>query len=374
MRTQHLHAAVPPLGGDFSPDLDRIFQRALAKTPDARHRTAQELASELRAAWMATERELLRSLARQWEARAQAPELLLGGDVLAGVERWTRQAPPGLLSKLECSYVATSQRRARRTRWLRSMLGAVAIMSVFGVLLMRARMAERQAELQTRLAQEQTRAAKQVTEATITQSELEQGRAALLHGEPEAAIHLGLAYKRGDRSPSTAFMFARALQPRLAELARFTIPSGRMWSAVFSPDGRQIATTDDRGARVWNGQTYGLVFELPHGKEVYQALYSADSARLITVAEDAVRIWDARSGALVNTLIQKRSDRKPLDYFVGAISFDGRLVSAMDATGSVAHVWDAISGAPLAELHSDPVEFPGLAFSADGHWLAATGG
>lgn len=97
---QHLHAAVPPLGDDFPPELDRIFQRALAKPPDARHRTAQELASELRAALMATERELLRSLARQWEARAQAPDLLLGGDVLAGVERWTRQAPPGLLSKL----------------------------------------------------------------------------------------------------------------------------------------------------------------------------------------------------------------------------------------------------------------------------------
>jgi serine/threonine-protein kinase len=45
---QHLHTKVPPLGGDFSSDLDRVFQRALAKAPEARHSTAPELASELR--------------------------------------------------------------------------------------------------------------------------------------------------------------------------------------------------------------------------------------------------------------------------------------------------------------------------------------
>ena len=38
------------------------------------------------------------------------------------------------------------------------------------------------------------------------------------------------------------------------------------------------------------------------------------------------------------------------------------------------HVWDAVTGAPLAELRNDPMEFSGLTFSSDGHWLAATGG
>ena len=50
-----------PLGGDFSPDLDRIFERALAKSPGSRHGNALELASELRGALRKSEPEQLRS-------------------------------------------------------------------------------------------------------------------------------------------------------------------------------------------------------------------------------------------------------------------------------------------------------------------------
>ena len=103
-------------------------------------------------------------------------------------------------------------------------------------------------------------------------------------------------------------------------------------------------------------------------------MYGPDGTRLVTVAEDAVRIWDASRGALVHTLARKRENGKATDYFVVAISPDGRLVSAMDAAGSVAQVWDAATGTPLAELRNDGSEFPSLAFSADGRWLATTGG
>ena len=48
-----------------------------------------------------------------------------------------------------------------------------------------------------------------------------------------------------------------------------------MWSAAFSPDGRQIVTTDDRAAQVRDAQTYRVLYVLPHGTEVYQAVYSA---------------------------------------------------------------------------------------------------
>src|SRR5437868_11075911 len=122
--------------------------------------------------------------------------------MLAGIEPWV------LAGDVERSFVAESRRLVRRSRWARGSLVALAAMIVVGVFLYRASM-------QTRLAQEQTRAAQQVTEATITQAEVEQGRSALLHGEPEAQIHLARAYHRGDHSPSLLFMYARALQPRL---------------------------------------------------------------------------------------------------------------------------------------------------------------
>jgi WD40 repeat protein len=53
---------------------------------------------------------------------------------------------------------------------------------------------------------------------------------------------------------------------------------------------------------------------------------------------------------------------------------DGKLVAAIDTKGEVAHVWDAGTGAPVAEIRNDASEFPALAFSADGRWLATTGG
>jgi WD40 repeat protein len=56
------------------------------------------------------------------------------------------------------------------------------------------------------------------------------------------------------------------------------------------------------------------------------------------------------------------------------MSPDGKLVAAIDAAGSAAHVWDAVTGAPLTQLRNDASGFPSIAFSADGHWLATSGG
>ena len=117
-------------------------------------------------------------------------------------------------------------------------------MGVVGGLLYRMATQARQATLQTQLAQEQVRAAQQlaleqvraaqqVADATVTQAELDQGRSALLQDEPDAQLHLARAYQRGDRSPSTAFLLARALEPRLAEQARLASTAGRTWSAAF---------------------------------------------------------------------------------------------------------------------------------------------
>jgi serine/threonine protein kinase len=47
---RHLRGEPPPLGEMFSPSLDQVLRRALAKPPEARHASALELASELRAA------------------------------------------------------------------------------------------------------------------------------------------------------------------------------------------------------------------------------------------------------------------------------------------------------------------------------------
>jgi WD40 repeat protein/serine/threonine protein kinase len=365
----HCFAPVPPLGGDFPVDLDRILGRALAKLPQTRHGNVLELAAELRTVLQAQPREQLRSLARQWQDCHRSPDLLSRGQVLADLEQCARTTKAAL-SELECSYLAASQRRARRTVWVRRWIVAHAAMALFGVLQYRAVMQTRLAEEQTRLAEQQARSARQVADVTVTQAELEQGRAALLHNEPPAQLHLTEAYHR-EPAPSTAFMLALALQPRLAERARLASSAGRMWSATFSPDGQHIVTTDDKNAQVWDAQTFRLLFTLPHGDTVYQAIYRNDGTSIITAAGDGtVRIWDAANGTLARELSHDRKTR----YGAVAASPDGRRVAAIDVKGKVAHVWDTATGALLAELPNDAMGFFTIAFSADGRWLATSGG
>jgi WD40 repeat protein len=167
-------------------------------------------------------------------------------------------------------------------------------------------------------------------------------------------------------------MLARAMQPRLSEQARLSSSSGRMWSATFSPDGKQIVTTDDKNAQLWDARTYRLLFTLPHDDTVYRAAYSADGKRLVTPSGDGtVKLWDPADGSLIRSL---RRDGSKLRYAIAALSPDGKVVAAIDAMGEITHVWDTATGAPVAELRNAPLEFPGLAFSADGRWLATTGG
>jgi WD40 repeat protein len=236
----------------------------------------------------------------------------------------------------------------------------------------RATLQQRTAELEAQMAQQETRAAQRVADISVTVAAVEQGRQALLHGATaEAETALRKAYERGDRSPGVAFMLARALQPHLAELAQLASSSGPMLSATFSPDGRQIVTTDNRNAQVWDGESYKKLFALPHGDEVHHAVYSADGARLVTAGVGAVKIWDATQGVLVHDLKHRG---KPASYWIAAISPDGNRVAAIDVNGDVAHVWDANSGAPLAELRNDAEQVPSLAFSSDGRWLVMSGG
>lgn len=353
---QHLHAEVPPLGGSFSTDVDQVIRRALSKRPEGRQVSVLQLASELRDALRAQPREQLRSLAQVWDARSRPAALLLkGGDLLAIGTHGT--------GELERSFVAASRRQAVRRAYLRRILAVVVL--ILGGLWYRG-------TLKAELAEQRTRSAQQIAEAITTQAEIEQGRAALLHGEPEAQQHLVEAYRRSP-SQSTAFMLAHALQPTLAEQARLVSSFGRMWSAAFSPSGSQIVTTDDKNAQIWDAQSYRRRFTLSHESEVYGAVYSADGRQLATVAQDGIRIWDTSTGTIVHEMSHKLSGLGS-DFYTIALSQDGTLVAAFDATGSNAHIWNVVSGTELAKLHSAGSGFPSLAFSATGQWIATTDG
>src|SRR6185436_12474889 len=115
-------------------------------------------------------------------------------------------------------------------------------------------------------------------------SYVEQGRTALLDGKhTDALIYLAEAAHHGDDSPIVKFMLDRAAQPLRAEVARLPAGAGRMWSAVVSPDGRWIVTTDDISARVWDARVIAAPgprpeprFTLSHDASVFHASFNAD--------------------------------------------------------------------------------------------------
>jgi eukaryotic-like serine/threonine-protein kinase len=351
--------------GDFQVDLhaepdilpaalERVLYRTLSTDPEQRHASARELGDALQEVLKSDPNEQIGLLARRWDERGRPKDLLARGPTLMELRR-SVQSPrvAAKLSKLDDSFITLSLQRARRAKW--ELAALIALIAMGGFLV--------RAEGQRRTAYQ-----------AATDSEVERGQQALLHGElSEAVAHLEQAYQRGERSPGVKFMLARALQPRTSELGRLTSSSGRMWSAVFSADGKQILTADDKSAQVWDAGSHQLLFTMSHGDTVYQAMFSPGGSKILTSGADGtVRLWNADTGAPLRVMTSQRSDAKQWRYYAAAMS--SHFVAAIDTMGRAVHVWDEETGAQIAELETDASEAASLTLSSDGRWLAASGG
>jgi WD40 repeat protein/serine/threonine protein kinase len=305
-------------------------------------------------------RDQIRVAARQWQDRRRPSGLLWRDDVLIDLERWMRRPNSKALSDLETAFVDASRRYARRARRIRRILGAVAL----GVVLVFAAAQYRALQLSI----ERSAAVAQVTRADV-----ERGRQALGENHhTEALIYLSEAARRGDDSPTVRFMIARAAQPLRSEALRLHGSAGRIFSARFSPDARQIITTDEQAGQLWDAATGKLLFTLAHADQVNDAVFVPHGGQVITAADDGfVKIWSTTTGALVHSLVSPKPEHQRAHYRTLALSADGTMVAAIDAPGSsIVDVWDVRTGAPLAEL---PGAQRALEFSRDGRWLAFIG-
>lgn len=371
----------PELGAGFSPEVDRVLRHGLSISPLDRYRTALEFVAELRAALRTGERAQLLSAAQHWQSKGCAPGLLWGGDVLADFKHLTSQAAAASLSKLECSFIANSHRRAHRLTWAKRTIASALVLATmgFGVLyaVHRAEVAEEHARAAQQLAEEQAQAARRTAEADHLRDVLEKGRSALLHHEPGAEEDLAEAFRLAP-TWSTGFMLSKAVQPGLVEQARLPATKGGTWSAAFSPDGAQLVTSDGASAQVWDVASHRRLLLLAHADVVYQAIYSADGTQIVTACGDgAVRVWSSETGALIRELRRDLVTR----YFAVVMAPDGRFIAAIDLKGRVADVWfrdandwNTSRVDPFVSLANDASEFPSIALSVDGQRLATSGG
>ncbi len=151
-------------------------------------------------------------------------------------------------------------------------------------------------------------------------------------------------------------------------------------SAVFSPDGKHVASSGYDATRVWDAFTGQQLLTLPGiwpflTNITTSAAFSPDGLRLATLdASDTltllVRTWDSTSGKLQSTTSLSVT---PEETSSNAFSRDLSRV-ATGQTDGTAKLWDMKTGQLILTLSGHNGAVLSVAFSSDGKHLATGGG
>jgi WD40 repeat protein len=132
---------------------------------------------------------------------------------------------------------------------------------------------------------------------------------------------------------------------------------------TFSPDGKNIVTTGQKVATIWDATDGHLVRELVghESGQVYSALYGPGGNRIVTAGGDSTaRIWDAATGTLLSTLYGHTDQVEH-----AAFTPNGAVIATASEDRSI-RLWKSEPGADLVVFPNDGVRVTGAALSPNG--------
>jgi WD40 repeat protein/serine/threonine protein kinase len=143
----------------------------------------------------------------------------------------------------------------------------------------------------------------------------------------------------------------------------------------FAPDSLTLASASRDGTiRLWDTRTNSLreIASLKHGREALRAVFSPDGRMLATSGmERYVRFWGLSTGAMPCEL------PPPIEgsgwVFALAFSPDGKFLATSSNGGSLVPLWDTVSHTLAATLPGELNLTEDLAFSTDGSKIASGG-
>jgi WD40 repeat protein/serine/threonine protein kinase len=328
--------------------LETIVLKALAKGPDDRYATAQELADDLRR-WLAGEPIRARPVSA-WQRGLN----------------WLKRRPAAA-ALLLVSVVAAL-----------ALGGAVLALGYNGRLQEAVHQAEQARQAESR-AREREAAQKERAEAALALTRLSHYFHRIALAEREVVAHnVGRAEQLLDECPPELRHWEWHYVKRLCHPELLTLPghADQVDALAFSADGQKVTSVSRDGAvKVWDAATGRQLraFTLRGHPRIWALAVSADGSRLAT-SWGSVKVYDTTTEReILHLPVEVGHNHRGIRHATAtslAFSPDGHRLAAGNADGS-AKVWDTRTGQETLHV-KQPFSTLRVAFSADGRRLVTT--
>lgn len=151
------------------------------------------------------------------------------------------------------------------------------------------------------------------------------------------------------------------------QLAAIKAHEGKVRGLAISPDGSRIATGGaDNVVRVWDAKSHAVIRFMSSRDSIRDLVFSPSGDRIAAALHNrTVQVWNTDTGDEATTMAGHSASVTGV-----AFSPDGRTIASCAEDDRTARIWDSETGEQIASLNPDVLALRQPAFSPDGSRLA----